>query len=249
MPVVLVHGNADTAEVWDPLRALLSDVETRALALPGIGGAPLPEGFDCTRWDYAEWLVAELERLDGPADVVGHDVGAVFLHGVVLNRPDLIRSWAFGSAACFEDFVWHPQARIWQTTRLGEESRSAWNAASEQERIDVLKAGTAPQEWAEQIVRHWDDEMFRCTLAAYRSMPFTGDWELAGDCDHPPGLVLWGENDPYQDWEFGERLASQVGARLELFRDCGHWWQIERPDEAAAALRDFWGTAAASDAT
>ena len=240
MTVVLVHGNADIPEVWDRLRAQLSEVETVALPLPGLSSAPLPRGFACTRWDYAEWIAGELERMGGPLDVVGHDIGAVFLHGVVLTRPELVRSWAFGSAACFADFVWHRQARIWQTTRLGEESRAAWNAATDEQKIEVLTAGTAPQEWAEQIVRHWDDDMFRCALAAYRSMPFTGDWELVADRSHPPGLVLWGDHDPYQDWHFGERLAAQVGARFELFRACGHWWQIERPGEAAAALRDLW---------
>jgi pimeloyl-ACP methyl ester carboxylesterase len=249
LTAVLIHGNADTPGVWNRLRAQLTALETLALALPGIGSAPLPQGFECTRWEYADWIVAQLEDLGEPVDVVGHDIGAVFLHGVVLSRPDLIRTWTFGSAACFDDFVWHRQARIWQTTRLGEESRLAWNAATEKERIEVLRAGTAPQEWAEQIVRHWSDEMFHCSLAAYRSMPFTGDWELVGDRSYPPGLVIWGEDDPYQDWRFGERLAAQVGARFELFRDCGHWWQIERPHEVAEALRDRWEDPEPSGAT
>jgi pimeloyl-ACP methyl ester carboxylesterase len=246
MTVVLVHGNPDSPRVWDRLLAELPDVETLAPALPGFASAPLPDGFECTRWEYADWIIGELERLDGPADVVGHDIGALILHGVVLRRPDLIRSWAFGSGACFDDFVWHPQGRIWQTTRLGEESRAAWNAATEQQRIEVLTAGTAPREWAEHIARQWDDDTFHCGLAVYRSMTFTGDWELVAERRHPPGLVIWGEGDPYQDWRFGERLAAQVGAHFELFRDCGHWWQIERPHEAAAALRDLWQRAAAN---
>jgi pimeloyl-ACP methyl ester carboxylesterase len=81
MTVVLVHGNPDTPEVWNRLRAQLPGIETLALALPGFGSAPLPEGFGCTRWEYADWIVAELERFDEPVDVVGHDIGAVFLHG------------------------------------------------------------------------------------------------------------------------------------------------------------------------
>jgi pimeloyl-ACP methyl ester carboxylesterase len=52
-----------------------------------------------------------------------------------------------------------------------------------------------------------------------------------------PGLVLWGQNDPYAAVEFGARLAARTGARFVSFEGCGHWWQLERPDEVAQELR------------
>jgi pimeloyl-ACP methyl ester carboxylesterase len=39
---------------------------------------------------------------------------------------------------------------------------------------------------------------------------------------------------------FAERLAARVGGELVLFEGCGHWWPLERPAEAAAALERFW---------
>jgi pimeloyl-ACP methyl ester carboxylesterase len=39
---------------------------------------------------------------------------------------------------------------------------------------------------------------------------------------------------------FAERLATRVHGELLLFEGCGHWWPIERPGEAAAALERFW---------
>ena len=43
---------------------------------------------------------------------------------------------------------------------------------------------------------------------------------------------------------FAERLAERVHGELLLFEGCGHWWPLERPAEAAAALERFWAAPA-----
>ena len=60
-----------------------------------------------------------------------------------------------------------------------------------------------------------------------------------------PGLVLWGEKDPFASVEFGARLAGKTRARFVSFPGCSHWWQLERPDEVAAELERFWARAGA----
>ncbi|HEY3143017.1 MAG TPA: alpha/beta fold hydrolase, partial [Acidimicrobiales bacterium] len=82
MTAVLVHGVPETERVWDPLREELSRDDVVALSLPGFG-CPLPDGFDPTMDRYAEWLIAELERLGSPVDLVGHDWGGGFVLRVV----------------------------------------------------------------------------------------------------------------------------------------------------------------------
>ena len=74
MSVVLVHGNPETDAIWDPLRTELARDDVIALSPPGFG-APLPENFDVTSDGYLHWLALELEKLDGPIDLVGHDWG------------------------------------------------------------------------------------------------------------------------------------------------------------------------------
>jgi pimeloyl-ACP methyl ester carboxylesterase len=83
-------------------------------------------------------------------------------------------------------------------------------------------------------------------LAAYRSAAYLGDWELGAHGPTPPGLIVWGSQDPYQDAAFGRRAAERTGAELVVLEGCGHWWQIERPAEVAGALRAFWERVAAS---
>jgi pimeloyl-ACP methyl ester carboxylesterase len=47
--------------------------------------------------------------------------------------------------------------------------------------------------------------------------------------------VLWGRDDDYQAAEFGRIAAAASGARFHELA-CGHWWQVERPDEVAALV-------------
>jgi pimeloyl-ACP methyl ester carboxylesterase len=61
MPVVFVHGVPDTAVLWDPLVAALAgrgvpETEMVRLALPGFA-TPVPDGFGCTKDEYAAWIV------------------------------------------------------------------------------------------------------------------------------------------------------------------------------------------------
>jgi pimeloyl-ACP methyl ester carboxylesterase len=37
-------------------------------------------------------------------------------------------------------------------------------------------------------------------------------------------------------------MAQRTGARLVVFEDAGHWWPLEKPAEAAAALEEFWAS-------
>ena len=93
MTAVFVHGVPETPAVWSGLLAALGRPDSVALPLPGFDGVR-PEGFGATMDEYAAWLVAQLERLDDPVDLVGHDWGGGFAVRVVSTRPELVRSWS-----------------------------------------------------------------------------------------------------------------------------------------------------------
>src|SRR5260370_39506682 len=93
MTVVLVHGNPETDAIWDELRAHLGRDDVVALSPPGWG-APVPDGWGGTGDDYLGWLVSEVERLDQPIDLVGHDWGGGPGTRPPWSRPDLIASRA-----------------------------------------------------------------------------------------------------------------------------------------------------------
>ena len=69
MPIVLVHGNPETSAIWDEMRLHLDRTDVVALSPPGFG-APVPENFPATSDAYVDWLALEVQKLDGPVDLV-----------------------------------------------------------------------------------------------------------------------------------------------------------------------------------
>ncbi|MCH1614323.1 MAG: alpha/beta hydrolase, partial [Acidimicrobiales bacterium] len=107
MTLVLVHGNPETAAIWNDLIPLLDDDDVQAVSPPGFG-SPLPDNFDATSDAYVEWLAAELSHFNSPVDLLGHDWGGGHVVRLACERPDLIRSWASDILGVFTpEYVWH----------------------------------------------------------------------------------------------------------------------------------------------
>ena len=46
-----------------------------------------------------------------------------------------------------------------------------------------------------------------------------------------PTLVIWGRENPFGDVPEAHKMHKDIaGSRLELFEECGHWPQHERPE-------------------
>lgn len=236
MPAVLVHGVPDTHRLWDKVRSQLSRRDILTPSLPGFG-VPTPPGFTPTKEAYVDWLIAEIERVGEPVDLVGHDWGCTLAQRVASLRSDLIRTLACGDGPIDREYVWHEVAQQWQTPGAGEAMMAMMVG-------DVLVDGFSaamPREDARIVASHMDDRMKACILGLYRSAIDLGaDW--ADDLSRIgcPVMVLWSRDDPYVEPRFAERLAARVRGELVFLEGCGHWWPYERPTEAAAALERFW---------
>ena len=240
MPAVLVHGVPDTAAVWDPLRAHLDRDDVVTVALPGFG-TPRPAGFTATKEAYVEWLTAELGRIatetGAPIDLVGHDWGSILVVRVASVGEVPLRTWAAGGGPVDRTYVWHDTAQLWQTPEVGEQVMAG--LTPEALAPGLVATGLSEAD-AARTAAAVDDTMKGCILELYRSAVHVGDeWEDDLASTTAPGLVVWGERDPFAAVEFGERLAERTGAALARI-DSGHWWQLERPAEVAAALTDHW---------
>ena len=244
MPAVLVHGVPDGAAMWDPVRSHLTRRDVVALELPGFG-TPVPDGFEATKEEYADWITAQLEAIGEPVDLVGHDWGCLLVQRVASTNPELIRTLACGSGPIDRQYVWHPMAQLWQTPGAGEEIVAGMLALPHADRVAGLAGSGSPPALAAMQADGIDARMAECILALYRSAVTVGEeWE-DGVAAMPsrPALVLWGRDDPFVTPEYGERLAARIDAELVLFDDCGHWWPWQRATETAAALEQLWSRA------
>lgn len=245
-PLVLVHGNPESAVVWGPLIGELDRADAVALSPPGFG-VPAPRDFDSSMTTYRDWLASQLELFRAPVDLVGHDWGGIHVAALAMSRPDLIRSWASDALGVFApDYVWHPRAQVWQQEGPGEASvQELWGGDLEQ-RLAVTSALGMTGRMAERVAAGMDPEMGCAVLRLLRSarQPAMAEaGQLLPSAARRPGLALIAVDD------FGrasgtlaqhEWAAQRSGAKMAHLAGVGHWWPEETPAPVAEALRNFW---------
>ncbi|HET6214890.1 MAG TPA: alpha/beta hydrolase [Micromonosporaceae bacterium] len=246
MTTVFVHGFPETVRIWDSLRGVLGG-DSVALSLPGFGAAR-PAGFSATKDAYADWLADELAGVDGPIDLVGHDVGALLALRVVTAYNTEVRSFAVDVAPIFHpDFEWAERVHRLQTPGVGEDLMKAMREADPQDpgsTASRLAAAGVPVEEARAIGATHDETMSRCILDFYRSAaPNVGaDWW--GDVTGPTrsrGLVLL-LPDPPEEERMSLDVAGRLGAETARLGELEHCWMAEDPQAVAEVLQRFWAS-------
>lgn len=246
-PVVLVHGNPETAAIWTPLVAALgargvSDVIR--LTPPGFG-TRCADGWSAAQADYRSWLVDEVEAIGRPVHIVGHDWGAGHVYGAISVHPDLFVSWAADCGGLIHpDYEWHDAAQGWQTPGVGEEMVAGLVSLPNDDKKAAFVALGMSESIAAEVAPWVDDTMGRCILALYRSASQPAMRELGERlASRRPGrgAVIVPTADPYPGTPaMAREVAARLGASTIELAERGHWWMIEAPEPAAAALVSFW---------
>lgn len=247
MTKVFVHGNPETRAVWDDLFAELARRgvhDTLALEPPGFG-APVPEGWDGNQDDYADWLVARLTAIGGEIDLVGHDWGAGHVFGALCRAPGLVRTWAADCAGLMHPgYVWHDAAQGWQTPGTGEESAAVITGMDPDTFASVMGPLGMGATIARRVSAGIDEDTARCILSLYRSAAQPAMKRLGErfrDVAPPCGLVVVAEHDHFAGTPaMHQEVASWCGAGIARIDGAGHWWMVEKPEEAADILVRHW---------
>lgn len=239
-PTLFLHGNPDSADLWDGVTELLRD-GFRCLApdLPGFGRSGDAGDLDCSLDGFARLVEAMVDGIGiaEPINLVVHDFGGPIGLSWAVKNPARVRRLVAINTIYSSRYRWHRWARIWRTPLLGELSlanmnwplfkwsiqqgsrhlseaqiRAAYDYVSPSSKRMVLKLyrATDPENF-----RGWEDRLLELTAAV-------------------PTLVLWGDHDPY----IAKRFAATFGTdEVRHFPDHGHWLPAEAPREVAAALR------------
>jgi pimeloyl-ACP methyl ester carboxylesterase len=191
------------------------------------------------------WLIAVLESLAAPVDLVGHDWGGIHILNPVAARPDLVRSWVSDAAGVFHpEYRWHPVARVWQTPGDGEAAICSMVDAPLPERIQQLRALGIDESVTDQLAAGMDHDMAIAILGLYRSAAQPALAEAGArlsPAGSRPGLVI----SPAEHLNTGNLAtrtvaAQQTSAQAAELDGLGHWRMVQDPTAGAATLRSFW---------
>lgn len=249
--LLLIHGFSASVHTWEPWVARLGD-EYRIVSidLPGHGLTRAPAGYQASIGAYRD-IVEEFVKQQGLDHfaLAGSSMGGNVAWEYALAHPERIdalilvdasgwedtRAEAAGEPAIFKllrNPVLGPVLRDLDNTRL---IRQGLEAAF----VNASLVDDAMVSRYAQLARApgHRDILLQITLG-FRSRDYATPGRLAA-LDLPT-LVLTGDTDRLVPREHAEQFHDAIrGSQLVVFEATGHVPQEERPDESAAAVREF----------
>lgn len=229
--LVFVHGSGDSAQVWEPLIALLPEYHTVALDLPGHGALasqPGPQSMSVA--DSAAFVLSEMSRRDLERPMlIGHSLGGAIALRVALDAPERVgRLGLLGTGARLRVAPAFLEAAreadvsgVWAVTQASYAAQHESDAQA----FHARRAPTAPG-------------------ALFRDLSACNAFDAMGDVGRisQPALVIVGEDDRMTPPKFSAYLADQIPtSTLVVVPDAGHYVQVEQPQRVADALRTWLG--------
>jgi pimeloyl-ACP methyl ester carboxylesterase len=237
-PLILIHGLADDASIWDSVIPALS-AKFRVIALDQIGfgrsDKPLLNYRVSTFVDFLGGFLTELkiER----ASLIGNSLGGWVAAAYALAHPERIEGLVLSDAVGYAALA----------KAMDQRALSALRLASRED-IRYLGALTFHDKRFYQDV----DAIFKqrvtagdsYTVGQFLDSMIRGD-DVLDDRLHAinrPTLIIWGREDKLIPLSFGERFHQEIAnSRLQIIGNCGHIPQLECPTEFSAAVLQFFG--------
>ncbi|MCP9484666.1 MAG: alpha/beta fold hydrolase [Gaiellaceae bacterium MAG52_C11] len=218
-PLVLVHGLAGSWRWWRPvLPALAAEHTVHLLDLPGFGRIPQARVFQLDR--ALDWLAAWARAATlGPADIVGHSLGAVICARLAARHSETVRRLVLVAPAGVPGRTAAGSALPLALELLRSRPRLLALLARDSLRSGPLTIGTAALAVVGADLR---SDLLRVEA---------------------PTLVLMGGRDVLVPAWHGEELARALAdARVVVLDGAGHVPMIDAPDAFSRELLAFLGS-------
>lgn len=252
--VVLLHGFPDCHRNWEGQIRALAGAGFRAVApaLRGYAPACIPDNGDYSLLEAVDDLLAQIDQLDGPVHLVGHDWGAAVSYLAAASAPERFRSLTtlaipplkrLPSAllkvpeqllySAYMEFFQLPRLPEWWLSRNDFSGVAAlWNRWSpEWEAGDYLDRAcdTLAQPGVLSAALGWYRFLPRFWTPASRQVREWMGWRI-----EVPTLILQGRRDGCMT----ERLLHHTifdsdfpaGLEVETVAGAGHFLHLERPE-------------------
>jgi pimeloyl-ACP methyl ester carboxylesterase len=237
---------------WARLLPLVASDKARAIAfdLPGYAHAEPTwgRGQDLdTVTAYLERALAELgiERVH----LVAHDVGGPPALEWAARHPSRLLSAAVIDTGALLGFRHHQLAQISRIPEVGELFWAQMTRATVNLSLQYGQTLTRPLpfDYTNRLYDDMDRETRCAIIATYRSAEESEinafaerQAEVLARRPDRPALVIWGANDPYLPAEMANRQREAFPtARIEIFKDSGHWPFADNPQRTRDVLVPF----------
>src|SRR5215475_2373549 len=248
--VVLLHGFADTGDMWAPLAAVL--VKDHTVIVPDLRGMGLSAHPDTgyTKKNQALDIAGVMDALKvDKADLVTHDIGDMVGYALAAQFPNRITKWAVIDAPLpgigpwdeilKSPMLWHFNFRGPDVDRLvkGREriylDRFYNELSADPKSIDEATRNHYARLYARPGNMHYAFEQFAAFSQDAKDNKIFAAKKLA-----MPILALGAEK------SFGDQQAAimrEVGANVEggIISGSGHWIMEEQPAQTVSKIRAF----------
>jgi len=246
--LILIHGFISSTLIWSEVFLPLAAAGFRVIAidLPGYGYSDKPANARYTIDAQAYAVVSLMNRLEiDEATIVGASYGGAVAATIALDYPERVSRVVLIGPVNNDEPMKKLLPRVGRLPLIGDIVTplflgSRW-VLRKRMRNMYRRSGKNLDEYRFAARHH-----LLATAATHRAMLRTmRRWNanrIANEAHliRRPTLLLWGEVDEYIPLTDGVRLREAIpGARLIVFRNCGHLPHAECPQKFVEVVGDF----------
>ena len=198
---------------------------------PGYGQSERPVWLDSIQ-DLAYFYLDYLEARDlTDVHVVGSSLGGwIAMELAIRNTSRIATLTLCGAAGIHVKGVPKGDIFLWSKEEIAENCLRNPDA-----RATLLGCEPTPEEEF-LLLKNWQTSALLAWQPRFHN-PDLYKWLHRIDV---PTHVVWAEHDQVFPLPYADALVELIGgARLSVIPDCGHFMEVDRPEEIAGAVRDF----------
>jgi pimeloyl-ACP methyl ester carboxylesterase/protein-disulfide isomerase-like protein with CxxC motif len=243
-PVVFVHGIPTSPALWRKVLPLVEGARCLAWEMVGYGESiPSGRGRDISVARQADYLLAWLESLGiDQAVFVGHDLGGGVVQIAAVREPDRCAGLVLTNAIGYDSW---PIPAVKAMRGLGGLIERLPDRAVRPMIAPLFHLGHDDAEIARESLeihwRHYERHgAAEALIHQMRSLDVEDTLRVQDELSSldVPSRVVWGMADQFQEAQYGERFAWDLGTTLRPIEAGKHWTPEDHPGEVAAAVRE-----------
>lgn len=246
--IVLIHGFISSTQIWSDVFLRLAEAGFRVIAIdmPGYGYSDKPADGQYTIDWQAHTIVSLMDRLEvDTATIVGASYGGAVAATIALDYPERVERLVLVGTISNDDVLKKPMVRVGRLPLIGDVVTPLYLGSRwvlRKRVTDMYRRNGLAVDEHKLAARHHLLATANVHRAMLRSMRRWSAERISREANliRPPTLIVWGEADSHVPLSDGVRLRDRIpGARLVVFRNCGHLPPAEQPEKFVEVLTGF----------